>query len=327
MTAPRSRTKSRQAHASPLATIVSDGVNASESGRASPSHPSPSTSERSTKRRRLNGEGDHVTASSSETIEGAVAVINAETMVTKSKGKAATQALPISTVPSTVDTTAEFSDRATVPVRALSQPPWSKKSSQRGGAQAAAASTSHSTRQTRAGSAGPSNPSVHSGSSRLSTLATVGELPAEESPATAEPSEPVPSPARLNLLSLPRIQGSPSRTSFISYPLATDPVKPIKPLTQSDSGSEFFAGVSKQGYQTDWHDSVVFDDPVDAVSARRATTLAVHAELGERGQSPLFSEEEDEVPGVPQFVPTTTFGEIEPFDGMVDIGMGVGSPF
>lgn len=66
----------------------------------------------------------------------------------------------------------------------------------------------------------------------------------------------------------------PEPQPFITYPLPGEPVQELKALTHFDSGNEFFGTESKQGYKTDWHDGVVFDDPFDSATIARARAVA-----------------------------------------------------
>ncbi len=278
---------------------------------------------RSFKRRRLDAAGDATPGTSTEAgkdLPLAEPDVDS-TPIGHGKSKAKESVLPVNDPPT--DATEESSTQIIFPIRALSQPPWSKKRNQGTAAQGVAGSTLRATRRTRAGSAGPSGTTVAPVGYTSIPLTTVGEMEVEELPIASSSSQRIPpSLSPIDPLPLPRSRGSPSNPPFISYPLPTDPVKPLQPLTQSDSGSEFFAGISKQGYQTDWHDGVVFDDPIDAESVRRAATLAVHAELGGGARSPLFSDDENDLPDVMTHDVTMTSGSGGLFGGIVDLGLG-----
>ncbi|KAG8873708.1 hypothetical protein FRB97_006526 [Tulasnella sp. 331] len=60
----------------------------------------------------------------------------------------------------------------------------------------------------------------------------------------------------------------------------------LRPLTHFDSGIEFYGSISKQGYQSDWHEGLVLDDPIDAETLRRGQALLAEESIGGRYLNP-----------------------------------------
>lgn len=90
----------------------------------------------------------------------------------------------------------------------------------------------------------------------------------------------------------PDLPTPPPPPPFVLYPLPGDPVEEIKALSHFGSGSDFGGG-SKQNYQTDWHEPLVLDDPMDAETVRRAQALAGGYDEPEPPMMPHHPEEDD----------------------------------